>query len=216
MARDLRAFIKLVEERGQLRRIKALVDSDLEIAEIANRMLQVGGPALLFENVRGTSVPVVVNLLGTVERICWAMKMEKPEELEDLGRKLAMLQQPKPPKKISQAIDFGKVLFDVLKAKPGGSFFPPCQQVVVEQEELDLGLIPMLRPYPKDAGKNITLGLVITKDSNGGAQCGGLSPAIAIEKYDDGALALGAGWGTSPAEGGRKWQKIRGGDRRWY
>lgn len=53
MARDLRAFIKLVEERGQLRRIKALVDSDLEIAEIANRMLQVGGPALLFENVRG-------------------------------------------------------------------------------------------------------------------------------------------------------------------
>ncbi|ANV90153.1 UbiD family decarboxylase [Picosynechococcus sp. PCC 8807] len=168
MARDLRTFIKLVEERGQLRRIKALVDADLEIAEIANRMLQVGGPALLFENVRGTSVPVVVNLLGTVERICWAMKMEKPEELEDLGRKLAMLQQPKPPKKISQAIDFGKVLFDVLKAKPGGSFFPPCQQVVIEQEELDLGLIPMLRPYPKDAGKNITLGLVITKDCETG------------------------------------------------
>ena len=168
MARDLRAFIKLVEERGQLRRIKALVDSDLEIAEIANRMLQVGGPALLFENVRGTSVPVVVNLLGTVERICWAMKMEKPEELEDLGRKLAMLQQPKPPKKISQAVDFGKVLFDVLKAKPGGSLMPACQQVVVKEEELDLNLIPMLRPYPKDAGKNITLGLVITKDCETG------------------------------------------------
>ncbi|MEB3225396.1 MAG: UbiD family decarboxylase [Synechococcus sp.] len=168
MARDLRAFIKLVEERGQLRRIRALVDSDLEIAEIANRMLQVGGPALLFENVRGTSVPVVVNLLGTVERICWAMKMEKPEELEDLGRKLAMLQQPKPPKKISQAVDFGKVLFDVLKAKPGGSLLPACQQVVVKEEELDLNMIPMLRPYPKDAGKNITLGLVITKDCETG------------------------------------------------
>ena len=168
MARDLREFIKLVEERGQLRRIKALVDSDLEAAEIANRMLQVGGPALLFENIRGTSVPVVINLMGTVERICWAMKMEKPEELEDLGRKLAMLQQPKPPKKISQAIDFGKVLFDVLKAKPGGSLFPPCQQVVIEEEELDLDLIPMLRPYPKDAGKNITLGLVITKDCETG------------------------------------------------
>ncbi|NJN72555.1 MAG: UbiD family decarboxylase [Limnothrix sp. RL_2_0] len=168
MARDLREFIKLVEERGQLRRIKALVDSDLEIAEISNRMLQVGGPALLFENVRGTSVPVVINLMGTVERICWAMKMDKPEELEDLGRKLAMLQQPKPPKKISQAIDFGKVLFDVVKAKPGGSLFPPCQQVVIEEEELDLDLIPMLRPYPKDAGKNITLGLVITKDCETG------------------------------------------------
>lgn len=164
MARDLRGFIKLLEEKGQLRRIKALVDGDLEIAEISNRMLQAGGPGLLFENVKGSSFPVAVNLMGTVERICWAMNMERPEELEDLGRKLAMLQQPKPPKKVSQAIDFGKVLFDVVKAKPGRDFFPPCQQVVIEGEDLDLNTIPMIRPYVGDAGKIITLGLVITKD----------------------------------------------------
>jgi 4-hydroxy-3-polyprenylbenzoate decarboxylase len=168
MARDLRGFIKLLEEKGQLRRIAALVDSELEIAEIANRMLQVGGPALLFENVKGASFPVAVNLMGTVERICWAMNLEKPEELEDLGRKLALLQQPKPPKKISQAIDFGKVLFDVLKAKPSRNFFPPCQQVVMEKEEIDLNQIPLIRPYTKDAGKIITLGLVITKDCETG------------------------------------------------
>jgi 4-hydroxy-3-polyprenylbenzoate decarboxylase len=168
MARDLRGFIKLLEEKGQLRRIKTLVDSDLEIAEISNRMLQVGGPALLFEKVKGASFPVAINLMGTVERICWAMNMEKPEELEDLGRKLALLQQPKPPKKLSQAVDFGKVLFDVLKAKPGKSFFPACHQVVIQGDDLDLNTIPMIRPYSGDAGKIITLGLVITRDCETG------------------------------------------------
>ena len=168
MARDLRGFIKILEERGQLKRISALVDPDMEIAEISNRMLQKGGPGLIFENVKGASFPVAVNLMGTVERICWAMNMEKPEELETLGKKLSMLQQPKPPKKISQAIDFGKVLFDVIKAKPGRDFFPACQQVVIEGNDLDLNKLPLIRPYPGDAGKIITLGLVITKDCETG------------------------------------------------
>ncbi|MDL5052679.1 UbiD family decarboxylase [Oscillatoria laete-virens NRMC-F 0139] len=168
MARDLRGFIKLLEERGQLKRIKALVDPDLEIAEISNRMLQAGGPGLIFENVKGSPFPVAVNLMGTVERICWAMNMQHPQELEELGKKLGMLQQPKPPKKLSQAIDFGKVLFDVVKAKPGRDFFPACQQTVIQGEELDLNTIPMIRPYSGDAGKIITLGLVITRDCETG------------------------------------------------
>jgi 4-hydroxy-3-polyprenylbenzoate decarboxylase len=168
MARDLRGFIQILENRGQLRRITAEVNPDLEIAEIANRLLQAGGPALLFENVKGSAFPVAVNLMGTVERICWAMNMNHSLELEDLGKKLSLLQQPKPPKKISQAIDFGKVLFDVLKAKPGHSFFPPCQQIVIEEKDLDLTQIPMIRPYTGDAGKIITLGLVITKDCETG------------------------------------------------
>ncbi len=164
MPRDLRGFIKLLEQRQKLRRITTLVDGDLEISEISNRMLQAGGPGLLFENVKGAAFPVAVNLMGTVERICWAMNMQQPEELEDLGRKLAMLQQPKPPKKISQAVDFGKVLFDVVKAKPLRDFLPPCHQVVIKEEDLDLNQLPLIRPYPGDAGKIITLGLVITKD----------------------------------------------------
>ncbi len=164
MARDLRGFIKQLEQRGQLRRVSAPVDSDLEIAEIANRMLQRGGPGLLFENVKGSSYPVAINLLGTVERVCWAMNMESPQELETLGKKLALLYQPRPPKKVSQAIDLGKVLFDVLRAKPDRDLFPPCQQVVVKGDDVDLTTLPMLRVYPGDAGKVMTLGLMITKD----------------------------------------------------
>lgn len=99
MTRDLRSFLKLLEERQQLHRVKAPVDSQLEIAEISNRLLQSGGPALLFENVKGYNVPVAVNLLGTVERVCWAMGMKEQLELEVLGEKLGKLQSPKPPKK---------------------------------------------------------------------------------------------------------------------
>ncbi|EGJ35375.1 MULTISPECIES: UbiD family decarboxylase [Moorena] len=168
MARDLRGFIQELEQKGQLRRIKALVDPDLEIAEISNRMLQAGGPGLLFENVKGSSFPVAINLMGTEERVCWAMNRSSPEDLETLGKKLGMLQQPKPPKKISQAVEFGKILFDVVKAKPGRDFFPPCHQVVVEENDLDLNKLPLIRPYPGDAGKIITLGLVITKDCETG------------------------------------------------
>ncbi len=168
MARDLRGFMQQLEQRGQLQRISALVDPDLEIAEIANRMLQQGGPALLFETVKGSPYPVAVNLMGTLERICWSMNMEHPGELEDLGRKLSLLQQPKPPKKLSQFVEFGKVLFDVVRAKPGRDFLPACQQVVIKGDDLDLSQIPMIRPYPGDAGKIITLGLVITKDCETG------------------------------------------------
>lgn len=98
MPRDLRKFLKLLEERGQLRRISATVDPDLEVAEVANRVLQGGGPALLFENVKGSPHPIAINVMGTVERICWAMNLEQPADLEALGRKLGLLQQPKPPK----------------------------------------------------------------------------------------------------------------------
>lgn len=164
MARDLRGFIKLLEQRGQLRRIQAPVDSDLEIAEIANRMLQSGGPGLLFENVKGSPHPVAINLMGTVQRICWAMNMEEPQELEALGKKLALLYQPRPPKKISQAIELGRALFDVIKAKPDRDLFPPCQQVVLRDDEVDLTQLPLLRVYPGDADKVLTLGLMITRD----------------------------------------------------
>ncbi|MEB3292990.1 MAG: UbiD family decarboxylase [Synechococcales bacterium] len=164
MPRDLRGFIKQLEERGQLRRITALVDADLEIAEIAQRLLQCGGPGLLFENVKGSPYPVAVNLMGTVERITWAMNLERLEELEDLGRKLAILYQPRPPKKIKQAVDLGKVLFDVVKAKPDRDLFPACHQVVLKEDEVDLTKLPLLRVYPGDAAPVITLGLMITKD----------------------------------------------------
>ena len=81
--KDLQDFLRLVEQRGQLRRITAPVDGDLEAAAIADRVLAMGGPALLFENVKGSSMPLVLNLLGTVERVAWSMGLERVEELED-------------------------------------------------------------------------------------------------------------------------------------
>ncbi|NBO31049.1 MAG: UbiD family decarboxylase [Cyanobacteria bacterium WB6_1B_304] len=168
MVRDLRGFIDLVEKRGQLRRITVPVDPYLEIAEIANRLLQSGGPAVLFENVKGSSLPVAVNVLGTVERVCWAMNVDKPEDLENLGKKLALLYQPRPPKKIRQALEFGQVLWDVVKAKPGRDSFPLCQQVVITGEAVDLTRLPLLHVYPGDAAKVITMGLMITKDCETG------------------------------------------------
>ncbi|MFM2080487.1 MAG: hypothetical protein RLZZ219_1169, partial [Cyanobacteriota bacterium] len=71
--RDLRGFLQLLEQRGRLRRITAPVDPDLELAAIADRVMGCGGPALLFENVIGSSMPVAVNLLGTQERVLWSM-----------------------------------------------------------------------------------------------------------------------------------------------
>jgi 4-hydroxy-3-polyprenylbenzoate decarboxylase len=164
MAQNLQQFLTLLEQRGQLRRITAPVSPELEIAEIANRLLLGGGPALLFENVQGASMPLAINVLGTVERVCWAMGMEHPAELEPLGEKLALLYQPRPPKQFKQAIDLGKALFDVVKAKPMRDLLPPCQQVVIKDDAVDLNQIPLLRVYPGDAGRVITLGLMITKD----------------------------------------------------
>jgi 4-hydroxy-3-polyprenylbenzoate decarboxylase len=168
MARDLRQFLTLLEQRGQLRRITTAVDPDLEVAEIANRLLLAGGPALLFENVKGASMPLAINVMGTVERVCWAMNMDHVAELETLGEKLALLYQPRPPKKLSQAVNLGKALFDVVKAKPMRDLLPPCQQVVLKDDQVDLTKIPLLRVYPDDAGKVITLGIMITKDPENG------------------------------------------------
>lgn len=164
MARDLRDFLQQLDDRGQLRRITAPVDSDLEISEIANRLLLSGGPALMFENVKGAKMPLVINALGTLERVCWSFGMESPQELEAIGQKLALLYQPRPPKKFSQAVEMGKALFDVVKAKPDRDLFPPCQKVVLKGDEVDLTQMPLLRVYSGDADRVITLGLMVTKD----------------------------------------------------
>ena len=166
--RDLRAFLNLLEQRGQLRRIQAAVDPDLELAAIADRVLALGGPALLFENVVGSTMPVAVNLMGTVERVLWSLGMERPEELEALGERLALLQQPRPPKGLKEASRFGGVLWDLARSRPDLDLTPPCRQVVLRDGEVNLETLPLLRPWPGDAGGVITLGLVITRDPETG------------------------------------------------
>ena len=166
--RDLRDFLGLLEQRGQLRRITAPVDPDLELAAIADRVLGLGGPALLFENVIGSTLPVAVNLLGTVERVVWSMGMEHPEELEALGEKLALLQQPRPPKGLGELSRYGGLALDLLRSFPDLDLTPPCHQQVFKGEAVNLDALPLLRPWPGDAGRIITLGLVITRDPETG------------------------------------------------
>ena len=166
--RDLRDFLQLLESRGQLRRITAPVDPDLEVAAISDRVLAMGGPALLFENVIGSPMPLAVNVLGTVERVAWSMGLEKVEELEALGSRLALLQQPRPPKGLKETAAFGRLLWDLVKARPDRDLTPPCRQVVLEGDNLNLNNLPFIRPWPGDAGRVITLGLVITKDPETG------------------------------------------------
>jgi 4-hydroxy-3-polyprenylbenzoate decarboxylase len=158
----------VLEQRGQLRRITAPVDPDLELAAIADRVLALGGPALLFENVIGSTMPVAVNLLGTVERVLWSMGMERPEELESLGERLALLQQPRPPKGLAEVKRFGGVFWDLLRARPERDLTPSCHQQVFQGDAVNLDALPLLRPWPGDAGGVITLGLVITKDPETG------------------------------------------------
>ncbi len=166
--RDFRDFLALLEERGQLRRISAEVDPDLELAAISDKVLARGGPALLFENVKGSKIPVAINVLGTMERVVWSMGLENEEELENLGNKLALLQQPKPPKGLKSTKEFAHVMWDLLKARPDIDLTPLCQQRITHESELNLDDLPLIRPWPSDAAGIITLGLVITKDPETG------------------------------------------------
>nr|YP_002049319.1 Carboxylyase-related protein [Paulinella chromatophora]ACB43109.1 Carboxylyase-related protein [Paulinella chromatophora] len=166
--RDLRGFLSLLENKGQLRRITAPVDPDLELAAIADRALSRGGPALIFENVIGSPIPVVVNLMGTVERVVWSMGLESPEQLEELGKRLALLQQPRPPKGLRETRQFAGILWDLVRSRPDWNFNPSCHQRIFKNSSVNLDTLPLLRPWPGDAGGVITLGLVITKDPETG------------------------------------------------
>ena len=165
---DMRSFIDLLEQRGQLKRISALVDPELELAAISDRVLGMGGPALLFENVKGAEMPVAINLLGTMERVVWSMGLENANDLELLGNKLALLQQPRPPKDLQETKAFASVIWDLIRARPDIDLTPPCHQEVLREKDINLDKLPLIRPWPKDASGVITLGLVITKDPETG------------------------------------------------
>lgn len=167
-SQNMRDFLALLEEKGQLRRITAPVHPDLELAAISDRVLKMGGPALLFENVIGSSIPVAINLLGTMERVVWSMGLEDPKELEDLGRRLAILQQPKPPKNLKETKQFANLFWDLVKAQPDLDLTPPCHQKILQGDDVNLNNLPLIRPWPEDAAPVITLGLVITKDPENG------------------------------------------------
>ena len=161
--RDLRDFIDLLEKQGELKRITQEVDPHLEMTEICDRTLRAGGPALLFENPRGSDMPVLGNLFGTPRRVALGMGEESVESLREVGKLLPFLKEPDPPKGMKEAWKTLPVFKKVLDMAPKTVKKAPCQEVVIEGDDVDLGTIPIQTCWPGDAGPLITWGLVVTK-----------------------------------------------------
>ena len=161
--KDLRDFIDGLEQRGELRRIAREVDPNLEMTEIADRVLRAGGPALLFENPTGSDIPVLANLFGTPERVAMGMGEDSVEALREVGRLLAFLKQPDPPKGLKAAWEQLPVFRKVLDMAPKKTRGAACQRHVIEEQDVDLSRLPVQTCWPGDAGPLITWGLVVTR-----------------------------------------------------
>ncbi len=164
--RDLREFIGLLESRGELRRVSLEVDPNLEMTELCDRVLRSSGPALLFENPKGFQIPVLGNLFGTPERVALGMGAESVESLREIGRLLAFLKQPDPPKGLKAAWDSLPIFRKVLDMAPKRVRSAPAQERVIEGEDVDLAQLPVQTCWPGDAGPLITWGLVVTRGPN--------------------------------------------------
>jgi 4-hydroxy-3-polyprenylbenzoate decarboxylase len=164
--KDLRDFIKQLEKQGELKRIIVEVDPYLEMTEICDRTLKRGGPALLFENPKGANIPVLANLFGTPRRVAMGMGADSVTELRGIGELLAYLKEPEPPKGMKDAWEKFPVFKQVLNMAPKIISSPPCQELVREGDEIDLGDYPIQTCWPEDAAPLITWPLVITKGPN--------------------------------------------------
>lgn len=161
--KDLRDFIEQLEARGKLLRISQSIDTDLEMTEIADRTLRAGGPALLFENPKGHDMPVLANLFGTPERVAMGMGQDNVEALREVGKLLAYLKEPDPPKGIKDLWSKLPVFKQVLNMPAKVVRKAPCQEVMLSGDDVDLSKIPVQRCWPGDAAPLITWGLTVTK-----------------------------------------------------
>jgi 4-hydroxy-3-polyprenylbenzoate decarboxylase len=164
--RDLREFISLLEARGELKRVQAPVDPCLEMTEICDRTLRSAGPALLFENPTGYNVPVLANLFGTPHRVALGMGEESVAALAEVGRLLAYLKEPDPPRGMKDAWRALPIYKKVLDMAPKTVRSAPCQECVIGADDVDLSLLPIQTCWPDDAGPLITWPLVVTKGPN--------------------------------------------------
>lgn len=160
---DLRDFIAQLEALGELKRITSEVDPYLEITEICDRTLRKGGPALLFEQPKGSSVPLLGNLFGTQRRVALGMGKESVEALGEIGRLLAFLREPEPPQSIAGAWRQLPIFKKLLTMAPKTVRNAPCQSERKEGNEVDLGELPVQTCWPGDAGPLITWALVVTR-----------------------------------------------------
>ena len=160
---DLRDFIAQLEKLGELKRVRAPVSTNLEMTEICDRVLRAQGPAILFENPVGHSMPVLANLFGTPRRVALGMGEDSVEALREVGKLLAYLKEPEPPKGLKDAWDKLPVLKQVMNMAPKIVSSAPCQQIVWEGADVDLARIPVQKCWPGDAAPLVTWGLTVTR-----------------------------------------------------
>jgi 4-hydroxy-3-polyprenylbenzoate decarboxylase len=158
---DLREWIALLEREGELARVRVEVDPDLEITEIVDRTVKADGPALLFERVRGSRLPLLVNQFGTERRMCLAFGVES---LDELGRRVQDVLELQPPSGLLDKVRSLGKLKSIADAAPKEVSRAPCQEIVLTGDDVDLDLLPIQRCWPLDPAPFITLPAVITRD----------------------------------------------------
>ena len=166
--KDLREFISFLEGKGELKRITTSVSCELEIAEVCDRVVKKGGPALLFENVEGYDIPVLINMYGTEKRMAWALGVERLDELVEKVRQTLGLMQG-PPQGIMEKVRTLGQLVRMASFQPKTVRNAPCQEIVINEPDVDLNKYPILKCWPMDGGRYITLPLVITRDPETGS-----------------------------------------------
>ncbi len=164
--KDLRDFIDHLESIGQLKRITHPIDPHYEMTEISDRTLRAGGPALLFEKPIGYDVPVLTNLFGTPGRVAIGMGRNEVKELREVGKLLAYLKEPEPPKGFKDAIDKIPVFKQVLNMPAKRLRKAACQQVVWQGDDVDLDKIPVMSCWADDVAPLLTWGLTVTRGPN--------------------------------------------------
>ncbi|HWH80788.1 MAG TPA: UbiD family decarboxylase [Burkholderiaceae bacterium] len=165
--RDLREFMDGLERAGELRRVAEPVSARLEMTAVSDFVLRAGGPALWFQQPAGYKISALTNLFGTPRRVAMGMGADAVGELREIGRLLASLKEPEPPKGLKDAgalLGMAKALWDM---KPASVRRPACQEVVLQGAEVDLGALPVQICWPDDAGPLITWGLVVTRGPQG-------------------------------------------------
>lgn len=161
--KDLRDFIDQLEKDGDLKRISLKIDPYLEITEISDRTLRQKGPALIFEQAGESAIPLLSNLFGTEQRVAKAMGESQVEALRDVGKLLAFLKEPEPPKGFIDAIKTLPIYRKILDMSPKVVKNPKCQEIKITGDEVDLSILPIQTCWPGDAGPLITWGLVTTR-----------------------------------------------------
>jgi 4-hydroxy-3-polyprenylbenzoate decarboxylase len=161
--KDLRDFIDQLEKGGDLKRISKQVSPNLEITEISDRVLRAGGPALLFEHPGESKIPLLSNLFGTEQRVAQALGEDNAAALREVGKLLAFLKEPAPPKGFIDAMKTLPIYKKILDMSPKSVKNPKCQEIQLRGDDVDLSILPVQTCWPGDVAPLITWGLVTTR-----------------------------------------------------